>query len=555
MHSLRTVLTATLSSVARLCVAGLGVAGLGVAGLGVAGLGVAGLGVAGLGVAVGACGVAHEELAPAWLVAPLTEPAAGLAPTKVHALEAAAHPGWEPREPASTGPVVLRALPTRRLTHKVYGYYPYWSSGWQNLRFELLSTLAYFSSGLSELGVITSSNGWGGASVNALVTAAKQAGVRVVQTITNFDNAAVGRLLADPARRNTAINSIIAEVSRGGGQGVNIDFEFVPVAQKATFVTFMRDLTTRMHAAIPGSEVTLATPSVDWTGAYDYDQLALHTDGMMIMAYGYHWTGGPPGPLAPLVSAAPWSGHDLTWTVNDYLQNGATRDKLILGLPFYGTDWPTTSATVPGTRTGNGHSVVYKSARLEAQRYGRRWDAPSSTPYYVYQSDGGWRQAFYDDGESFDAKLGLIKNRGLAGVGIWALAYDGDRPELFDAIERQLSEPIGDDGGFALDAGITPDGGSAGDGGHIVDGGNSADAGLRADAGSADAADAGTLRDGGAPRDGGPIDAGSQSLADAGTLSSPSGGCAAAGGGGDLSLWLLAGCSAAAFLVTRRRRR
>ena len=43
-------------------------------------------------------------------------------------------------------------------------------------------------------------------------------------------------------------------------------------------------------------EVVLAMPAVDWSGAYDYDALANASDGLFIMGYGYHWSGGSPGP-------------------------------------------------------------------------------------------------------------------------------------------------------------------------------------------------------------------------------------------------------------------
>lgn len=486
-------------------------------------------------------------------LAPSTAP---LEPRKVHAEAMAEHAGVVP---ATTGerPLVLHRAVNRRLTRKVYGYYPYWGSGWRNLRFDLLTTLAYFASPINENGEITGSNGWGGAAVNELVAAAKRAGVKVVQTITLFDNAAIGRLLASAERRERAITNIIAEVQRGGGEGVNIDFEFVPLSAKATFVTFMRDLTTRMHAAIPNSEVTLAAPSIDWSGSYDYDQLAIHTDGLMIMAYGYHWSGGSPGPLCPIRSDAPWTGRSLTWTMDDYDRNGgvANRAKFIVGLPFYGNDWPTTSDRVPGTSAGRARSIFYKAAVVAAARHGRRWDTASGgTPYYLYREDGGHRQVWYDDDESLGLRIDAVVARDFGGIGIWALSYDGDRPELFDTIERKLTEVIDGgvaDGGardagvvLAADAGLSPDAGAERDAGVAADAGTTRDGGL--------ASDAGALADAGSPSDAGavPPDAGALSTTDAGTtVAPPAGGCSTGDGPTSLSAALLA------LLALLRRRR
>ena len=93
---------------------------------------------------------------------------------------------------------------------------------------------------------------------------------------------------------------------------------------KENFVTFMTDLTA-FRAAMDESHVSLATPAIDWGGTYDYDALALATDGLMIMGYGYHWSGGNPGPLSPIVGGGIWSQYSLTWTVEDYFTYGGER--------------------------------------------------------------------------------------------------------------------------------------------------------------------------------------------------------------------------------------
>jgi hypothetical protein len=60
-----------------------------------------------------------------------------------------------------------------------------------------------------------------------------------------------------------------------------------------------------------------------------------------------------------------------------------------------------------------------------------------------------WRQLWYDDVDSVLAKVGLARRKGLRGVGIWALGYDGDRSELWSALryglERQkdTKPPVG----------------------------------------------------------------------------------------------------------------
>ncbi|MFM7064572.1 MAG: hypothetical protein ACKO04_13935, partial [Actinomycetes bacterium] len=70
-------------------------------------------------------------------------------------------------------------------------------------------------------------------------------------------------------------------------------------------------------------EVFVAMPAVDWNGSYDYDQIALATDGLFVMGYDYYWSGGNPGPTAPLFGSARWGTHALDWTLTDYRTWGA----------------------------------------------------------------------------------------------------------------------------------------------------------------------------------------------------------------------------------------
>ena len=45
-----------------------------------------------------------------------------------------------------------------------------------------------------------------------------------------------------------------------------------------------------------------------------------------------------------------------------------------------------------------------------------------------------WRQLWYDDVDAFGAKVGFALGKGLRGVGIWALGYQGMRPELWSVL-------------------------------------------------------------------------------------------------------------------------
>ena len=47
--------------------------------------------------------------------------------------------------------------------------------------------------------------------------------------------------------------------------------------------------------------ITMATPAIDWSNAWDYESLAEITDGLFIMGYNYFYSGSSnAGPVAPL---------------------------------------------------------------------------------------------------------------------------------------------------------------------------------------------------------------------------------------------------------------
>ena len=316
-------------------------------------------------------------------------------------------------------------------SHVVFGYHPYWNgTAWQNYNFDLMSHIAWFGLEMNGSGGITNSHSW---PITGLVDLAHSHGVKVIVTVTLFDNDAIASLLANTTSRQTAINNLISRVNQGNADGVNIDFEFVPTSARNNFNTFIQELSEAFHDQIPGSEVSIAMPSVDWWNSYDYDFLSDHSDGLMIMAYGYYYGGSAnAGPLSPLNSGL--SSHYIRRTIEDYLtKTGDDASQLILGLPWYGYNWPVSNTSMGAPTTGSGSSIVYSSAEANAQSYGKNYNSVAPSAWYNY-SDGGNRQVWYDDSLSLATKYNYIKDMDLKGLGIWAMGYDGGRPEIWGGL-------------------------------------------------------------------------------------------------------------------------
>lgn len=330
------------------------------------------------------------------------------------------------------------------LTKTIFGFMPYWVvNDLSKVRWDLLTHIAYFSVGVNSDGSLTNQSenyAWpNGSYVQALINTAHSNGVKVVLTATNFNSSSISTLLSNSTYRQNAISNLLSLVQSGNGDGVCIDFEGVSNTQKANLVTFMTNLTSAFHSSIPNSHILICTPAVDWSGAFDYDQLAINSDGLFIMAYDYYWSGSSTaGPVSPKSSSSRWGTYSVSWTINDYITYGGSenKQKFILGLPYYGYEWPTSSTSVPSSTTGTGTAKIYDTAKANSQTYGRQWDSYGEVPYYVRS---GPYQCFYDDEVSLGLKWDLVNSNNFGGTGMWALNYDKSDTLLWNTIEEKFS--------------------------------------------------------------------------------------------------------------------
>ncbi len=347
-------------------------------------------------------------------------------------------------------PVAFVREEARRPPVEVLGFLPYWTLGTAVVPLDRITTLAYFAVPVNGDGSLGSARDWASATLMPLVTEARGAGVRVVLAVTCFDGNQMAALLSSAANRRRAVEGIVNLVIEGGGEGVNVDFEGLPVAQKAAFVTFVQELKAAMDQALGhASQVTVDTPAVDWSGAYDYDQLALAGDGLVIMGYDYHYRGGDPGPVAPSRPSDFWGKYSLEWTLDDYDRYGGAgnRGRFLLALPLYGYDWPATSVERGARKTGNGTARFYADCQQRAQEAGGfAWDADSDTPWFA-ETSGGIRQTWCEDLRSLTAKVGIVARRGIGGLAYWALGYEESLADPWLAIDAAWPGPPDPDAG------------------------------------------------------------------------------------------------------------
>ncbi len=339
---------------------------------------------------------------------------------------------------SGAGIVPYQERSDRELTATVFGYFPYWKypEAVANMQFDLLSHISVFDFTVQPDGNVSTPSAW---PWTDLINAAHEAGVKIILTAVNFNGDQIHDLLVDTVIRQNFFSHLKSLIETYELQGVNIDFENIHQSDRGEVLNgFMADLTVYLHEEIPGSEISMAVLPINW-GGWEFAGLAEACDYLFIMGYNFY---GPwsqtSGPCAPLTGGS----YNITRTVNTEFAE-ANADKLILGVPYYGNKWK--------TNTGNPYSHAfdhisqpsYSLAKNTADDYGASWDDISQTSYCSYQQNGDWYQVWYDSDTSLRRKYDLADSKNYKGVGMWALGYDSDKPELWDELRRRYTGTSG----------------------------------------------------------------------------------------------------------------
>ncbi|MDO8498298.1 MAG: glycosyl hydrolase family 18 protein [bacterium] len=363
-----------------------------------------------------------------------------------------------------TSPLIsLHPLTEDKRTKEVFGFAPFWTfDKLGNVDFDTLTTLAYF-------GVPVLSNGdldrsdfgyqtFKSREATDLFKKAHAHGTRVVLTITQMDNWPIEALLDDPQAQDNAIAQITYEVQSRGVDGVNVDMEYQGDPgddYRQKFTRFVARLTEEMHRQNPNSKVTVSVyaASVKDPKIYDVRALAKVSDGIFMMAYDFanasSDTAMPTAPLRGAKEGQYW--YDVSSAVDDFL-TVMPANKLILGVPWYGYNYPVYEPGVKSQTFGRTVTQTYEAAqenvkpdREDILDYQEGWDNFGEVGFRAYYTASGiWRMIFLEDGRSLGIKYDFAKSKNLGGVGIWALGFDGNQGDLWSVLREKFGQKIAD---------------------------------------------------------------------------------------------------------------
>ena len=145
----------------------------------------------------------------------------------------------------------------------------------------------------------------------------------------------------------------------------------------------------------------------------DWQAISKYVDEFRIMTYDYGWRGSIPRPVAPY------------YWVEDVIKYAITqvpREKIYLGVPFYGYGWS----------DGFFSSYTYATIELILSKYGvdMQYDPKEKTNKLYYVSEFDTRdvkvphEVWFENHVSLEAKLDLVKKYNLGGIAIWRLGKE-----------------------------------------------------------------------------------------------------------------------------------
>ena len=258
--------------------------------------------------------------------------------------------------------------------------------------------------------------------------------LRLMPRFNCQDGATVHRILTNPSLRQATLRRLIATGSESGYDGICLDLENDGAADRAAMTSFATALASGLHSR--HRRLTVVVDGVGSEGAgratdfYDDRAIGAVADSVFVLAWGAHWAGSGPGPIAPLTNVG---------EVARFIDSLPSSPRFVIGTPMYGLDWvvPPGSGEGPGggEASASGASGVparayqYSEVLALARSVGAtpRRDPSSQELTFDYTTRGGvLHEVWYMDARSVAAAVRIARASGLA-VGLWRLGSEDQR--------------------------------------------------------------------------------------------------------------------------------
>ena len=256
-----------------------------------------------------------------------------------------------------------------------------------------------------------------------LIAAAKQSDTIPVLVLTpfgpdgQFNNLLISSVVNNPTYTQNLIQNLLYIMAEKGYGGLDIDFEYILSSDRDAFTAFVQQVAGAMRENGYHTSVALAPKtSADQRGLLyegkDYAAIGAAADFVLLMTYEWGYTYGPPMAVAPINQVR---------RVVEYAVTEIPREKIDLGIPNYGYDWPLPyERGVTMATTINNVQAIQIALREGAEIM---FDELAQSPYFRYTDavTGIPHEVWFEDVRSMQAKFDLMKEFGLRGCGYWQI--------------------------------------------------------------------------------------------------------------------------------------
>jgi len=306
---------------------------------------------------------------------------------------------------------------------EVFGFHPYWMRNkYLNYNFNLISTLLFYGFELNErTGGYKTVNGW---DTVAVINEAKRAGCKVELCVYLKNEKKVSVFLKNNGAQVNLATQLSTLLKEREANGVNIMFDEMEPDNCESFTKFIRLFSKRMKSTNKEFELTVTIPVLDENLNYDIKNLDPYVDHFVI-----DFTKAQIfGPIVPLKG----SRHSLEAGISRCMNTGVAPSKFIACLPYYGALWDFQTMTFMNYIAYNKIVLDYLPNTPAVP------DGQSIRLDLIGLEQDTVQQLWYDDAQMLSDKYEFVLQNDLGGIGIWALGYDNDQPELWNALMDKM---------------------------------------------------------------------------------------------------------------------
>jgi spore germination protein len=248
--------------------------------------------------------------------------------------------------------------------------------------------------------------------------------IKIIPTIRDNADSTQSKVIDNPSLRKQHIENIVNLTVAMNYDGIDIDYENFDASDRDDFSTFMSELSLALHANNKLLNVCVAAKTSEpdpggSTRSQDWTALSSCCDSIRVMCYDYHWRKSAAGPVAP----KPWVER-----VIKFARSSIPKEKMVLGLPSYGYDWPKDEAGASITWTSSIKTALKHNAAIQ-------WNETFESPWFNYIEGGIVHEVWFENAASLNSKLELAKKYDINGVCIWRLGSED--PEIWKAIRNR----------------------------------------------------------------------------------------------------------------------